>query len=96
MDIIPVIYHREPEGWWADAPAVEGWTATAQTLDELRALVEEGVRFALERDDVLVDHVLYELPNYAPIVFDFATGETLRGGDLSAPPARLPRHLQTA
>jgi len=94
MDVIPVIYHCEPDGWWADSPAVEGWTATAESLDELRALAEEGVRLALERDDVVVDHVLYG--TYAPIVFDFTTGQTSSTADLNTPPqTRLPS-LQTA
>jgi predicted RNase H-like HicB family nuclease len=58
METIPVVYHADPDGWWADSPAVQGWTATAKTLEELRALVEEGVRFALSREDVVVEHVL--------------------------------------
>lgn len=76
MEIVPVIYHRDPDAWWADSPAVPGWTATAETLDELRSLVEEGVRFSLERDDVVIDHTLdYGVPALAYITFDFVTGQ---------------------
>jgi predicted RNase H-like HicB family nuclease len=97
MEIVPVVYHEDPDGWWADSPAVPGWTATAPTLNDLRARVEEGVRFALERDDVIVDHVLSDT-RLAPIVFDFSLGETLRGPNLTDPGAapREQRHLQTA
>jgi hypothetical protein len=30
----------------------------AGTLDEVRQLAEDGVRFALERDDVTVEHLV--------------------------------------
>jgi hypothetical protein len=30
----------------------------ADTLGQVRQLAEEGVRFALERDDVVVEHLL--------------------------------------
>lgn len=51
-----VIYHREEGGWWAESPDVEGWTAVADTYEEIVKLVEEGIPFALERDDALIDH----------------------------------------
>jgi predicted RNase H-like HicB family nuclease len=80
MDPIRVIYHQESDGWWADSPEVPGWTATADTLDELRALVEEGVRFALDRDDVVIAHCLpgEELVPAAEVVYDFVHGRTIR------------------
>lgn len=59
MDRIRVIYHDEsPHGWWAESPDVERWTAAGGTYDEVRQLAEDGVRFALERDDVLVVHLV--------------------------------------
>jgi len=58
MIIVPVLYHHESAGWWADSPTVPGWSATASTLDELRPLVEDGVRFALDSDDVIANHML--------------------------------------
>jgi predicted RNase H-like HicB family nuclease len=78
METVDVVYHQDPEGWWADSAAVPGWTATAETLDELRSLVEDGVRFALARDDVVIEHLLnYEVPAHAYIVFDFVAGQTV-------------------
>lgn len=57
MDAVRVIYHHEPpHGWWAESPDVERWTAAGGTFEETRRLAEEGVRFALERDDVRVEH----------------------------------------
>jgi len=53
MDTVRVIYHEEPEGWWAESPDVEGWTAAGETYDEVHALVVEGVPFALDREVVL-------------------------------------------
>lgn len=56
MEPIRVIYHNEPDGWWAESPDVAGWYAAASTYEECHKLAEEGVRFALERDDVSVEH----------------------------------------
>ncbi len=43
-----VIYERGPENWGAFAPDLPGYGATAETLDELRALVREGIPFHVE------------------------------------------------
>jgi predicted RNase H-like HicB family nuclease len=56
MDTVRVIYHHEAEGWWAESPDVPDWSAAGETYGEVRALVEEGVRFALDRGDVTVEH----------------------------------------
>jgi hypothetical protein len=45
-------------GWWAESPDIDRWTAAARSYDEVRQLAEEGVRFALERDDVIVEHLV--------------------------------------
>ncbi len=59
MDRIRVVYHDDsPHCWWAESPDIARWTAVADTLDEVRQLAEEGVRFALERDDVIVEHLV--------------------------------------
>jgi predicted RNase H-like HicB family nuclease len=60
METIRVIYHHEDQTWWAESPDVAGWTAAADTYDEVRVLAEEGVRFALERDDLVVEHFVPE------------------------------------
>ena len=56
MDPLRVIYHREPEGWWAESPEVPGWSAAGATYEEVRALVDEGLPIALGRGDVSVEH----------------------------------------
>lgn len=56
MTAIRVIYHREAGGWWAESPDVDGWTAAADTYQQLRGLVEAGVRIALDTDEVTVEH----------------------------------------
>lgn len=54
MDTVRVIYHREPDGWWAESPDVEGWSAAGETYAEVVKLAEDGVPFALEHDVELV------------------------------------------
>ena len=44
---IRVLYHSEPQGWWAESPDIEGWTVAGDSYDEVRRLVEDGVTFAL-------------------------------------------------
>lgn len=46
---IAVVFHYEDGKWWAEAPDVPDYVAWANTFDELRALVEEGLEFHLER-----------------------------------------------
>jgi predicted RNase H-like HicB family nuclease len=56
MDTIRVIYHHEDDGWWAESPDVERWTAAGGSFEEVARLAEEGVRFALERENVELEH----------------------------------------
>jgi predicted RNase H-like HicB family nuclease len=56
METVRVIYHHEGNGWWAESPDVEGWSAAGDTYAEVAKLAEEGVPFALERDDVALEH----------------------------------------
>lgn len=75
MNQVSIMYHRDPAGWWADSPVVPGWSATAETLGELRPLAEAGVRFALEMDDVIVNHMLEdEITSATALVYDFVGG----------------------
>lgn len=80
---VTVIYHYEGS-WWADSPNVERWSAAADELDDLVALVNEGVPFALNVDaaDVRLTH----LP--APDLIGIFRGETAGG--------RLRVHVQEA
>ena len=44
---VRILYHREPQGWWADSPDLEGWTVAGLTYDEVRELAADGVSFAV-------------------------------------------------
>lgn len=61
MEPIRVIYHHEPEGWWAESPDVKGWTAVGESYAEVLKLTEEGIPFALECDEGEV-----ELEHFVP------------------------------
>jgi predicted RNase H-like HicB family nuclease len=50
METVRVIYHHEAEGWWAESPDVEGWSAAGEDFPEVRNLAVEGIPFALGRD----------------------------------------------
>ena len=56
MEPIRVIYHHEPEGWWAESPDVKGWIAAGSSYAEVLKLTEEGIPFALECDEVELNH----------------------------------------
>lgn len=55
METVRVIYHHESDGWWAESPDVDGWSAAGESYDEVARLAEEGVVFALQRE-VAVEH----------------------------------------
>lgn len=52
-----VIYHSDPDGLWAESPSVPGWSAAADSVNELRRLAEEGIRFALGDENAVVQHL---------------------------------------
>jgi predicted RNase H-like HicB family nuclease len=58
--LVRVLYHQEPEGWWAESPDVERWLAAGDTFEEVRQLAEEGVSFALDDRPVEVKHFVPE------------------------------------
>ena len=55
MDVVHVIYHEESDGWWAESPQVEGWSAAGDTYEEVSELAAEGIPFALGRE-VSLEH----------------------------------------
>lgn len=57
MEPVRVIYHCEEGGWWARSPDVKGWTAIAETYEEIVELVKDGIPFALERE-AEIEHIL--------------------------------------
>jgi predicted RNase H-like HicB family nuclease len=56
MDYIRVIYEQDDDTWVASSPEVPNWTVVADSYEEAHRLADEGVRFALDRDDVDVKH----------------------------------------
>jgi len=56
METVRVIYHCEPEGWWAGSPDIEGWSVAGDSYADVRALVDAGVEIALERTGVAIEH----------------------------------------
>jgi len=57
MKTVRVIYHHEPDGWWAESPDIDGWSAAGGTFAEVRQLAQEGVPFALGHDAMLEHYV---------------------------------------
>src|SRR4051794_5252302 len=56
METVRVIYHHETDGWWAESPDVDGWSAAGDTYAEVAKLAADGIPFALQRDDVALEH----------------------------------------
>jgi hypothetical protein len=44
---VRILYHREPQGWWAESADIERWMVAAPTYDDVRQLAEDGAAFAL-------------------------------------------------
>jgi predicted RNase H-like HicB family nuclease len=48
MRTAQLIYHAEPEGWWASSPDLPGYSAAGETFEEVRGLVREGASWWAE------------------------------------------------
>lgn len=44
---VRVLYHEQPEGWWAESPDIPSWTVAGPSYEEVREPVVDGVSFAL-------------------------------------------------
>jgi predicted RNase H-like HicB family nuclease len=53
---VRVLHRQDEDTWVASSPDVPRWTVVADTYAEAHRLAEEGVRFALEREDLTVEH----------------------------------------
>jgi predicted RNase H-like HicB family nuclease len=53
---VRVLYRQDADTWVASSPDVLRWTAVADTYAEAFRLAEEGVRFALDREDLTIEH----------------------------------------
>ncbi len=47
MRTVTVVYHFEDGSWWAESDEVPGFVAGADTFEEARARVREGLEFDL-------------------------------------------------
>jgi predicted RNase H-like HicB family nuclease len=56
MDVIRVIYEQDQDTWVATSPEVPNWTVVADSYEEAHRLAEDGVRFALDREDLEIKH----------------------------------------
>ena len=56
MERIRVIYEQDEDTWVATSPEVPNWTVAANTYEEAHRLAEDGVRFALDRDNFELKH----------------------------------------
>ena len=57
MKTVCVIYHHEADGWWAESPDAEGWSAAGSSYAEVVKLAEEGVPFIVKGEVELEHHV---------------------------------------
>ncbi len=57
MDTVRVIYHHEDDGWWAESPDVEGWSAAGENYPEVQKLAVQGIPFALGHEANLEHYV---------------------------------------
>jgi hypothetical protein len=61
-----VIHERNEDSWVATSPGVPDWTVLADSHDEAHWLAEDGVRFALDRNEVEVRHFVPAAKTPAP------------------------------
>ncbi|HEX3693166.1 MAG TPA: hypothetical protein VHU13_07470 [Solirubrobacteraceae bacterium] len=54
--MVRVLYRQDQDTWVATSSDVPRWTVIAHTYAEANQLGEDGVRVALERDDLTVEH----------------------------------------
>lgn len=50
MRTAQLIYHDEPEGWWAASPDLPGYAAVGASFDEVRSLAREGAPWWAEEE----------------------------------------------
>lgn len=60
MRQITVHFHNENGMWWAESPALPGFSSAADSLEELRRLTRDGVDFALNG----IPHLILEISEF--------------------------------
>jgi hypothetical protein len=53
---VRVLYRQDQDTWVASSPDIPRWTVVADSYPEAHRLAEDGVRFALDRDDLTIEH----------------------------------------
>ena len=54
--IVRVLYRQDEDTWVATSPDIPRWTVVGNSYPEAHRLAEDGARFALERDDLAIEH----------------------------------------
>lgn len=57
---VKVIHRRTHEGWRSEAPGLKAFQREGPTLDAVRQLAEDGVRWALNTERVEIEHEVRE------------------------------------
>lgn len=55
MRTIEISYHYDDDQWWADALQLPGWTAVADSFEEVQLRAREGARFAADEPVIIVE-----------------------------------------
>lgn len=50
MRTAQLIYHDEPEGWWAASPDLPGYSAVGESFEDVRRLAREGAPWYAEEE----------------------------------------------
>lgn len=61
MRRVTVIYHWEPEGWWAESPDAPGFSAAGDSLREVQAEAHEGLKFYFESDSLVFNDKIFDV-----------------------------------
>jgi predicted RNase H-like HicB family nuclease len=54
--IIRVLHRQDEDTWVASSPDIPNWTIVGKSYADAHRLAEEGARFALDRDDLTIEH----------------------------------------
>lgn len=72
-------YHADKGSWWADSPDAPGFTAVGETLDELRQLAREGIRFFLGEEVLVTDDTSVRTAGPVVAVVNTTSSEVIVG-----------------
>jgi len=58
MRTAKIIYHNDPDGWWAISPDVPGYSGFGATYEEVREQMREGLPWFAEEADLVLVHIV--------------------------------------